>query len=158
VQAWFDFDFSPAISCVSQEIHYTWKLGDPVAVTLTGLEPIWLVRREVFDYFLVQQAQRQGAVLRDGTAVTGITWQGDAWQVHTPGEPYQGRYLVAADGAKGKLPGWLGFRDRKRRLAGALEAEAPLSASPPAHIYFEFGLVKNGYLWNFPKRTAFLWG
>ena len=158
VQAWFDFDFRPAISCVSQAIHYTWKLGDPVAVALTGLEPIWLVRREVFDHFLVQQAQRQGAVVRDGTTVTGIAWQGDTWQVHTTGEPYQGRYLVAADGAKGKLAGWLGFGARRRRLGGALEAEAPLTAPPPAHIYFEFGLVKNGYLWNFPKCDGFSLG
>jgi len=158
VQAWFDFDFSPAISCVSQEIRYTWKLGEPVAVALTGLEPIWLVRRDVFDHFLVQQAQKQGALVRDGTAVTGIAWQGDAWQVHTAGDVYQGRYLVAADGAKGKLPGWLGFRERKRRLAGALEAEAPLRDIPPAHIYFEFGLVNNGYLWNFPKRDGFSLG
>ncbi len=158
VQAWFDFDFGPAIDCVSQQIHYTWKLGEPVAVALTGLEPIWMVRRDVFDHFLVQQAQTQGAVVRDGTAVTGIAWQGDAWLVHTAGEPYQGQYLIAADGAKGKLPGWLGFRARKRRLAGALEAEAPLSRVPPAAIYFEFGLVKNGYLWNFPKRAGFSLG
>lgn len=158
VQQWFDFDFAPAIDCVSQQIHYTWKLGEPVAVELCGLEPIWMVRRDVFDHFLVQQAQKQGAVLNDGTAVTGIQWQGDIWRVETAGEPYRGQYLVAADGAKGKLPGWLGFRERKRRLAGALEAEAPLSGGCPAEIYFEFGLVKNGYLWNFPKRDGFSLG
>ncbi|MEN9280437.1 MAG: geranylgeranyl reductase family protein, partial [Gloeomargarita sp. DG_1_4_bins_134] len=158
VQQWFDFDFRPAISCVSQSIHYTWKLGEPVAVELTGLEPIWMVRRDVFDHYLVQQAQRQGAVLRDGTAVTGIRWQGEGWQVQTAGEVFPGRYLIAADGAKGKLAGWLGFRERQRRLAGALEAEAPLREMPPAQIYFEFGLVKNGYVWNFPKRDGFSLG
>ncbi|MCS7226372.1 MAG: geranylgeranyl reductase family protein [Gloeomargarita sp. SKYB31] len=154
VQEWFDFDFTPAISCVSREIYYTWKLGEPVTVELVGLEPIWMVRRDVFDAFLVRQAQKQGAILRDNTAVTGIAWQGDGWQVQTTREPFQGRYLIAADGAKGKLASWLGFRERKRRLAGALEVEVPLQANPHPRICFEFGLVKNGYAWNFPKRDG----
>ncbi|MEN9227735.1 MAG: geranylgeranyl reductase family protein [Gloeomargarita sp. GMQP_bins_44] len=157
VQEWFDFDFTPAISCLSCRIHYTWQLGDPVTVELTDLDPIWMVRRDVFDHFLVQQAQRQGAQVQDGTAVTGIAWQGDGWQVQTTGEPYRGRYLVAADGAKGKLAGWLGFRQR-RRLAGALEAEVPLLENPRPRICFEFGLVHNGYAWNFPKRDGFSLG
>ncbi|MCS6781976.1 MAG: geranylgeranyl reductase family protein [Gloeomargarita sp. SKYBB_i_bin120] len=158
VQEWFDFDFTPAISCVSREIHYTWRLEEPVTVELAGLEPIWMVRRDVFDYFLVQQAQRQGAVLQEATAVTGIAWLGDRWWVQTTREPFQGRYLVAADGAKGKLASWLGFRNRKRRLAGALEAEVPGPENPQPRVCFEFGLVKNGYAWNFPKRDGFSLG
>src|SRR5512136_2245896 len=72
VAQWFDFDFSPAISLKVSEIRYTWKMGDPVDVALEIKEPIWMVRREVFDHFLVQQAQKQGAELRDSTEVTGI--------------------------------------------------------------------------------------
>ncbi|MBF2002202.1 MAG: geranylgeranyl reductase family protein [Synechococcales cyanobacterium M58_A2018_015] len=155
VAQWFDFDFTPAISLKVDSIRYTWKMGDPVEAKLETLEPIWMVRRDVFDHFLVQQAQRQGAELRDSTVVTGIEFQGDHWQVNTAAGPVMGQYLVAADGAKGSMPKWLGFKDRKRRLAGALEAEALTTVENPQVAHFEFGMVKNGYIWNFPKADGY---
>jgi flavin-dependent dehydrogenase len=124
IAQWFDFDFSPAISCRVDTLRYTWNLEDPVDVKLENQEPIWMVRRDVFDHFLVQQAQKQGAELRDNTAVTGIEFKVDRWQVNTADGSVEGKYLIAADGAKGNMAKWLGFKDRKRRLAGALEVDA----------------------------------
>jgi flavin-dependent dehydrogenase len=114
-----------------------------------------MVRRDVFDHFLIQQAQKQGAELRDGTAVTGIEFKGDRWQVKTDQETIEGKYLIAADGAKGQMPKWLGFKDRKLRMAGALEAEAMTETRDGHMIHFEFGMVKNGYIWNFPKADGY---
>ncbi len=155
VQKWFDFDFSPAISLKSKKICYTWKMEDPVEVELETSEPMWMVRREVFDHFLIQQAQKQGAELRDQTEVTGIEFKGDRWQVNTANEAVEGRYIIAADGAKGPMAKWLGFKERKRNMAGALEAETPAPASNEAISYFDFGQVKNGYIWNFPKADGY---
>lgn len=155
VAQWFDFDFSPAISLKINTIRYTWKMEDPVEASLESLEPIWMVRRDVFDHFLVQQAQKQGAELRDNTAVSGIEFKNDHWQVNTANGPVAGRYLVAADGAKGSMPKWLGFKERKRRLAGALEAEATAQVENPQVAHFEFGMIKNGYIWNFPKAEGY---
>jgi geranylgeranyl reductase family protein len=155
VAQWFDFDFTPAISLKINTIRFTWKKEDPVESSLEHMEPIWMVRRDVFDHFLVQQAQKQGAELRDGTEVKGIEFKGDHWQVNTTTEPVAGRYLIAADGAKGQMAKWLGFKDRKRRLAGALEAEADAQVERPEVVHFEFGLVKNGYIWNFPKADGY---
>lgn len=155
VAQWFDFDFSPAISLKVNTIRYTWKMGDQVDAELKTPEPMWMVRRDVFDHFLVKQAQRQGAELRDGTEVKGIEFKGDRWQVSTAQGPVEGRYLVAADGAKGPMAKWLGFKERKRRLGGALEAES-LTTVTDGHIaHFEFGMVKNGYIWNFPKADGY---
>ncbi|MBD3880657.1 geranylgeranyl reductase family protein [Phormidium tenue FACHB-886] len=154
VAQWFDFDFSPAISLKTNSLRFTWKLGDPVEATLEDLEPIWMVRRDVFDHFLVQQAQKQGAELKDSTEVLGIEFKSDRWQVNTAHGALEGRYLIAADGAKGPMAKWLGFSDRKRRLAGALEAEAPATI-PNSQVHFEFGMVKNGYIWNFPKADGY---
>jgi geranylgeranyl reductase family protein len=153
IAQWFDFDFSPAISCEVDTLRYTWNLEDPVDVKLENVQPIWMVRRDIFDHFLVQQAQKQGAELRDNTEVTGIEFKIDRWQVNTATDSFEGKYLIAADGAKGKMPVWLGFKDRKRRLAGALEVEAP-AENVAKVINFEFGLVKNGYIWNFPKADG----
>lgn len=154
VAQWFDFDFSPAVSLKANAIRYTWKMGDPVDAMLETAEPIWMVRRDVFDHFLIQQAQRQGAELKDGLAVTGIEFQGDRWQVNTANGMFAGRYLIAADGGKGSIANWLGFKARKRRLAGALEAEAPVQNGTQV-IHFDFGMVKNGYIWNFPKADGY---
>lgn len=155
VAEWFDFDFAPAISLKVSTLCYTWKMEDAVEAKIEGSEPIWMVRREIFDHFLVQQAQKQGAELRDNTEVTGIEFKSDRWQVNTANGPVEGRYLIAADGAKGPMAKWLGFKERKRRLAGALEAETTNPIEPEPKIHFEFGMVKNGYIWNFPKANGY---
>ncbi|NHC33714.1 geranylgeranyl reductase family protein [Scytonema millei] len=155
VAKWFDFDFSPAISVKVNTIRYTWKMDDPVQAELRTPEPMWMVRRDVFDHFLVQQAQKQGAELRDSTEVTGIEFKGDRWYVKTANQVFEGRYLIAADGAKGPMAKWLGFKERKRRLGGALEAEAPAKVDDSNIAHFEFGMVKNGYIWNFPKADGY---
>jgi geranylgeranyl reductase family protein len=155
VAKWFDFDFTPAISTKVNVLQYTWELADEVSAELgDAVEPIWMVRRDVFDHYLVQQAQSKGAELRDGSEVTGIELVGDTWQVSTSNGTFSGKYLIAADGAKGPMAKMLGFKDRKRRLAGALEVETVAAAVPPV-VHFEFGMVKNGYIWNFPKADGY---
>ena len=113
------------------------------------------MRREVFDHFLVQQAQRQGTELWEGVEVTGIDFQSDHWRVNTSREPVIGRYVIAADGAKGPMAKWLGFKQRRRSIGGALEAEALTSIENSDTAHFEFGMVKNGYIWNFPKVDGY---
>jgi geranylgeranyl reductase family protein len=155
IAQWFDFDFSPAIALKIETIGYTWKLGDPVNARLQTSEPMWVVQRDVFDHFLVQQAQRQGAELRDNTSATGIEFKGDHWQVNTSSAPIIGRYLIAADGAQGPMGKWLGFKEPKRRMGATLEATA---ATVDHRVRFEFGMVKNGYIWQFPKQNGYSLG
>jgi geranylgeranyl reductase family protein len=155
IAQWFDFDFSPAISAKVDTSRFTWKLEDVVEAKIGTKEPIWMVRREIFDHFLVQQAQKQGAELQDNTEVKSIEFKTDYWQVTTAAGIVTGRYLIAADGAKGPMAKWLGFKDRKRRLSGALEAEVITDVPNQNLAHFEFGLIKNGYLWNFPKADGY---
>ncbi|NJK64599.1 MAG: geranylgeranyl reductase family protein [Synechococcaceae cyanobacterium SM2_3_1] len=155
VAEWFDFDFSPAISLKLNQIRYTWKMGDPVVAELELNEPVWMVRRDVFDHYLIQQAQQQGAEVQDSTPVQGIEWRSDHWQVQTPAATLAATYVIAADGAKGSMAKWLGFKERQRRLAAALEAEAPVDQPETAMAHFDFGTVANGYIWNFPKVDGY---
>ena len=155
IAEWFDFDFSPAISVKADTIRCTWKMEDVVEVELQTPEPVWLVRRDVFDHFIIQQSQKQGTELRDNTEVTGIEFKSNYWEVNTKNGCFQGRYIIAADGAFGPMAKWLGFKDRLRRLAGALEAEAPAIVERKNVIDLEFGIVKNGYAWNFPKADGY---
>lgn len=155
IAKWFDFDFSPAISTKVDTIRFTWKMGDPVQAGLKTPEPMWMVRRDVFDHFLIQQAQKQGAELQDKTEVKSIQFKSDHWDVTTANGTVSGRYLIAADGAKGPMAKLLGFKERQRRLGGALEAEAPANVENSNIAHFEFGMVKNGYIWNFPKADGY---
>ncbi len=155
IAKWFDFDFSPAISTKVDTIRFTWKMGDPVQAQLKTPEPMWMVRRDVFDHFLIQQAQKQGAELRDSTEVKSIQFKSDHWEVNTASGTVSGHYFIAADGAKGPMAKLLGFKERQRRLGGALEAEAPANVENSNIAHFEFGMVKNGYIWNFPKADGY---
>lgn len=154
IQDWFDFDFSPAISLKTNQVYYTWEKEKPVQVELK-VNPIWMVRREIFDHFIVQQAQKQGAQVKDNTTVTGIEFQSDRWLVKSAQETFSGRYLIGADGAKGVTSKWLGFKKPKKVVAGALELEVAIPNQTDINTYFEFGLVNNGYAWNFPKADGY---
>jgi len=167
VADWFDFDFSPAIDSKIRRVRYTWKLGDAIDAELET-EPIWSVQREVFDQFLIEQAIAAGTQVQDKTTVTGIAFQSDSlplaeryWQVQIQTETglntLSGRYLIAADGAKGPMADWLGFRQHKLREAGTLEVNTgePVTAGA---FSFEFGMAKNGCLWSFPKQQGYSLG
>ncbi|PSO68252.1 MAG: dehydrogenase [Cyanobacteria bacterium QH_8_48_120] len=153
VRDWFDFDFAPAISHKISKVRYTWKMGDPVEVKLDTTEPMWMVRRDVFDNFLMEQAQNQGAELKDNTEVTAVECGSNGASVTTAQGTFSAPYLIAADGSQGPLAKWLGFSEPEQFLGAAMEIEAPVTNGDAAH--FEFGSLKNGFLWNFPKADGY---
>lgn len=153
IQEWFDFDFTPAISVKTDTVYCTWEHEKAIAVE-TKDYPIWMVRRDVFDYFLVQQAVKLGAILKDKTEVIDIEFKSDKWIVKTPNQEFSARYLIAADGAKGNMAKLLGFKKQKKLVSGALEIEIPFH-NPSHDTYFEFGFVQHGYAWNFPKADGY---
>ncbi|MEM6599687.1 MAG: geranylgeranyl reductase family protein [Cyanobacteria bacterium P01_C01_bin.69] len=154
VAQWFDFSFEPVISQKVTHARYTWKRGEAIDVELKT--PIWMVRRNEFDHYLVQQAQKVGTQLLDETKATGIEWADDHWQVTTSqGDTWKGTYLIAADGGRGPMAKWLGFEPRKSSIAGAIEIEPKVPVEDGHVVHFEFGLLKNGYVWNFPKRDGY---
>jgi geranylgeranyl reductase family protein len=154
VGQWFDLDFSPVISTRVQTFRYTWAFGDPLDVDLGTTEPLWMVRREAFDHFLVQQAQALGAELKASCPVRGLRFEQGNWMLDTAEGPLAGRFLIAADGATGPLARWLGFTGRRRQVAGALEAEASGVVDRRDLAHLDFGSIQNGYLWNFPKADG----
>ncbi|MGF1570299.1 MAG: geranylgeranyl reductase family protein [Nodosilinea sp.] len=155
VADWFDFDFAPAISVKVRKVRYTFNLQDPIEAELPAASALWMVRRDVFDHFIVQQAQKQGATLWDGTKATGLQGQADHWQVETSRGPVQGRFLIVADGSRGTMAKGLGFTQRKYVLAAALEAEPRLEVPDDPVVHFDLGLLSQGYVWNFPKADGY---
>ncbi|MEM1308823.1 MAG: geranylgeranyl reductase family protein [Cyanobacteria bacterium P01_C01_bin.70] len=154
VAEWFDFDFSPAISIKVRRLRCTWQMQDSVDAEIAADDALWMVRRDQFDFFLVQQAQRQGAELWQATRATGLQWQSDRWQVATSRGSVEARYLIAADGGRGTMAKWLGFTRRRHQFAAAIEIEPRVTMPADPLLYLELGLMQYGYLWNFPKADG----
>ena len=155
VAQWFDFDFEPAIARKIRRVRYTWKLADEITSELDTQDPIWLVKRDVFDFFLAKQALGKGASLKDNTAVTGVEFEEGNWLVKTAAGTLQGRYLIAADGAEGPLSNWLGFKPHKLKHAVTFEIATDNAIAAKDALNFEFGLLKNGCLWCFPRQQGY---
>jgi len=153
VAEWFGFDFSPVVDRRIRRWRFTFRGQDPVEAEAEGRDILWMVRRERFDAFLMNQAQALGAEFMLDRPAQGLALQGDGWEVATALGPLQGRYLVAADGAMGRSAGWLGLRGGTRAGA-ALELECPVAPPQDAPLCLDFGALKAGYLWNFPKRDG----
>lgn len=158
VAQWFDFDFERAIDRKMRRVRYTWKLEDEIRSELETQEPIWIVRRDIFDHFLVKQAIAEGTSLKDRTTATGIAFQDKYWTVKTAEGNFQGRYLVAADGAEGPLSNWLGLQDSKLKIGAILEIPTDAAVNDNCALNFEFGLVKNGCMWCFPHQNGYAIG
>lgn len=126
---------------------------------------LWMVRRSVFDNALAQRAAGAGAELRDGLAVKMLE-PGEKGPVRLRAE---GRgegattvweatadTVLGADGANGIVAPACGLR-RERSLAIAIEAEVPHQWGDghadlrPEVCHLEYGAVRNGYAWVFPK-------
>lgn len=155
IKHFFDFDFTPVISNTINKVRYTWKHGDPVEADLSMLEPMWMVRRDRFDQFLCQQAQDLGAQIIDYTEVNGCAFRSDHWEVTTTNGTYQAKYLIAADGVRGKTAQWLGFALQENSLGATLEIKTAIPETKLHTATFDFGSIKNGYIWNFPKADGY---
>lgn len=155
IAQWFDFDFTPVVQNNVSQVKYTFKMSDPAEVQLEGVTPMWMVQRDQFDNFLMQQATSQGVEFKDGTEVTGVTLQGDSWQVDTSNGAFEGKYLIAADGANSVLAKWLGFSETEKVVAASLQVPGEVSDRRKTMAFFDFGSLKNGFMWCFPKADGY---
>jgi geranylgeranyl reductase family protein len=148
---YFPFSLDNAIETRVARIRYSYRGEEEVTVPLPG-EPIAMVMRDKFDAFVLEQARCE---VREATLVTGVAEDNDGVVVSTKdGQEFSGRYLIGADGAHSITARELGLR-RGKVMGAAIEAEVPLDQSAIADwtetALFEFGALRYGYLWIFPK-------
>ncbi len=154
-------------------MRHTWNFADPVLAPINP-EPtdrplsLWMMQRSVFDNALAQHAVQAGAELRDGLAVKSVEVQGDRVLVQargfsetdtqTRGSDFTAtaNYVIGADGANGVTAKAVNLR-QQRAIALAMEVEFPHewgTGHPdlrPDIAHLEYGAVKRGYGWIFPK-------
>jgi geranylgeranyl reductase family protein len=161
------------VECDTRYLRHTWNWHDAClapmnpeaadAETGTPTPPtrsLWMVRRSVFDNALARRAEAAGAELRDGLAIRAIETDGNRVTVRagTDAATWSATCdtLIGADGANGVTARSVGLR-RERMLAIAIEAEVPHrwgDGHPDLRrdvAHLEYGVVKRGYAWVFPK-------
>jgi geranylgeranyl reductase family protein len=123
-------------------------------VRLSLRDPFAIYSRTAFDSHLRERARAAGAEIFDERVAADFNRRdGDVWTVRTRDKKseWQGRVLVAADGANSAIA---------RRLAGALPVaemevafgyRAPLPRAPDAPTVIAFLPRWIGYAWAFPR-------
>jgi geranylgeranyl reductase family protein len=125
-----------------------------------------IVRRDEFDHWLVQTAEKLGVQVRQGEAVKEIVPHADHVKVVTEQATFHARVVVAADGSRSFVRRKLKWDDDSRvaRLVEVLTPEDP-AATPEfreAVAVFDFTPMDDnlqGYYWDFPsfiKGKAFM--
>lgn len=155
IAQWFDFDFAPVVQNHVSQVKYTFKMSDSAEVQLEGVTPMWMVQREQFDNFLIEQATGKGAEFKSGVELTGASLQGDTWQVQTSAGTFEGKYLIAADGANSTVAKLLGMDDTSTVAAASLQVPGEVSDRRKSMAFFDFGSLKNGFMWCFPKADGY---
>ena len=115
----------------------------------------WLVMRDRFDHYLVQQAVGAGARLLEGVNVVKVEDRGDRVVVTTTEGELQSQLLAGADGVNSIVARSMGLIP-EREVGVAMEAEVEVSPASldeqGAFATFDFGALPGGYGWIFPKR------
>jgi geranylgeranyl reductase family protein len=129
--------------------------GQQLLKVEVGWPVAWLVMRDRFDHYLVQQAIEAGAKLMEGISVVRVEEMSDRVVVTTTLGELQAQLLAGADGVNSIVALSTGLLP-DREVGVAVEAE--LAVSPASleeqgsYATFDFGVLPGGYGWIFPKR------
>lgn len=141
---------------VERVIHgVSFKLGNGNALHVRSEDPVaYMVMRDRFDHFLVENLKKTGAVVKEGVRVTAVSENEDEVCVRTAQSTYRGRFLVGADGVTGLVRRELHFG--KLPLKAVLMEGEVGTAEMTVHgledeALIEFGSIAYGYGWIFPK-------
>ncbi|MGC9502324.1 geranylgeranyl reductase family protein [Baaleninema sp.] len=163
--------FKAVVEAQVRQLCHTWNFGEVHWGSVNLPESprdlsLSMVQRPHFDNALARQAVDCGARLRDGLTVRSIERdaRGVTVRASTTGDRREtftarARWLVGADGANGIAAKAASLRQR-RRLAIAMEVELPYDWSlsggdlRPDVAHLEYGAVRRGYAWIFPKGES----
>ena len=144
------------------------QLRDGRKVTREHDSPLtYMTQRSRLDHFLVERAQEAGVEFRDGQRVrhvqrladrslevaVGSVAVGNGANGAAP-ERHYAQAVIGADGANGIVGTSLGY-EHAEESAVALEGNFPFPDGVPewlrGHVALQFGVMRGGYGWLFPK-------
>ncbi len=117
-----------------------------------------MVMRDRFDSLLLDVAAGAGVSVYPRSPLTGLVAKGGGYTVSTPQRSFDTPYLIGADGANSMTRKLVGA-PRFKRLAVALEWEIRSPAERAQRwldtVGVDFGSLRSGYGWIFPKAEGF---
>ncbi|MEA1928324.1 MAG: geranylgeranyl reductase family protein, partial [Candidatus Auribacterota bacterium] len=151
-----DFDFSSCCNSPARGIVFSWLSGE--THTRRGDDLLgWVVKREIFDQILLEQAREAGARVVERCKFIDLEDKNNVVRIITTGDDFQGRTLIGADGAGSPVARKLKLT-RHSRAGFALETriEVPDSIldNKRGNLYFDLGGVPGGYGWIFPLEDC----
>ena len=147
-KAYVDFDLLPAIDYVCRDIVMVANKKE----IETREYPLWMVRRDLFDDYLVKQAEKKGVTFLSQTTVQHVVSEKEGVRVETNNGHFTAQYAVLAEGGKGRLAKKLGI-DPNNSVLAALEYEH-YTDQLNGKLYIDFDYSDTGYAWNFPKSNG----
>lgn len=146
------FDLSPVVERTVSTVSFSLRQNSDF--TRRWPRPLtYMTQRSRLDHFLVERAVEAGAVWREKAPLETVNRSSGGIEVRAGGAAYQGRVLVAADGANGPTLKAAGVPQRLG-MGVALEGNiAQDDASPDGFeaMRLDLGDVPHGYGWLFPK-------
>jgi len=146
-------DISEILKFHAREISLSYKISNERTAVASQVFTFMVVRTEL-DALVAREAVRCGAEFRDGVSLSDIKIETDGLvSVKANSEWLQTRFVIAADGVNSVVNSKLKLHTR-RKNAFAIEANVDVDPSKYLSDYkmtFDFGSVKNGYGWVFPK-------
>jgi len=115
------------------------------------------VMRENLDMALTEYAINKGATLQDKTSFESANIHTTHVEIRTDQGVFEARYLIGADGVYSRVAKTL-FPNERLQCCAASEWEIrPTTNSSERSILpyprFDFGGIRGGYAWAFPKKT-----
>jgi len=149
------FDVSPVI----EDYTYTARMlyRNRLLYVKTHDNPIvGMVMRDVFDYFLIEQAMAKGLVVHDDTAFESVSGRAGELLIKTSKGSYKAKVVAGADGVNSSVAKALDLKI-KHDVMMAIEGEVcpedmGMLEKFRNSIDLDFGVIPGGYGWVFPKK------
>lgn len=149
VQNYFDFDLKEGIDSICSDVV---MVANGKHIECNDF-PLWMVRREKFDKFLLDKAIAKDVEFLANCEVVDIEQSPDISTVKTKNHgEFSAKVVVIAEGGRGKLAKKLGLSAKNTVLA-ALEYEH-YTKKLDGKLYIDFDYNDSGYAWNFPKSDG----
>lgn len=126
------------------------------SVLIESSSPIaYMVMRDRFDAYLVQQARRVGTEVHEGEKPQSFRHTTEAVEVTTDRGRYRARVLIGADGANSQVAQQF-FPGQRLPCIPTLESEIEIGQASQypgqGRVVIDIGACSTGYAWIFPKQ------
>ena len=147
-----DFDFSSCCDSPIRGIVFSWISDHRNSIKEDNILG-WVVKREIFDHLLLEQARSAGAEVVEGCRFLDLKEEENFVRVTTTGNDYRGSTLIGADGALSTVARKLRLKLHSQpgfALETRLKVPDSILDRKRETIYFDMGAIPGGYAWIFP--------